>query len=102
MAGTVHVNDEPTFRGTILDQDGDAVDISGASSKQIVLRKPDGTTKITKSATLTNDGTDGKLEYTAAASELDTEGEWKWQFLVTLGGRSFASDAKDQYVAERL
>ena len=58
---TIKVGNKTVFRYTLNDQDSAAVDISGASSKTIIFRSPHGT-GYERTATLTNDGTDGVLE----------------------------------------
>lgn len=87
----VHKNDIGTiFRATVKDQDDTAVDISGASSKQILFRKYDGTT-LTKSASFTTSGTDGKIQWTAIAGDLDTVGDMTWQVKVVLSSGTWYS-----------
>lgn len=73
MAGQIHAGDSGiVFRYTIVDQDGDAVDLSGATTKQIRFTSPTGIREdIT--ASFTTDGTDGKVEgrtYTPASNGL--------------------------------
>ncbi len=58
--------------------DGEAVDLSLATVKRIKLRKPDGVV-VTKDAEFTNDGTDGNMQYTLVAGDLDVAGRWRWQ-----------------------
>lgn len=58
---SIKVGNRTVFRYTLNDQDGDAVDISGATSKTIIFRSPHGTL-YERTATLTGDGTDGVLE----------------------------------------
>ena len=61
-ANEIHVDDVGTqFLLTIMDGSA-AVDISSASTKQIIIKKPSGT-KMTKSATFSSDGSDGKIYY---------------------------------------
>jgi hypothetical protein len=73
------------IRLTITKQsDGTVLDISTASTKQIILRSPAGKVK-TFTATLVTDGTDGKMEYiTAAAADLDEAGKWDVQGRVVI------------------
>ena len=58
-----------TITLTVVDADAAAIDISGATSKVIVFRRHDGT-RMTKAATFTDDGTDGKIYYTLVAADL--------------------------------
>ena len=83
MAEEVHVGDIGTiFRATMYDG-STVLDISGASTLQLIFAKPDGTT-LTKTAVLTNDGTDGIMEYITVDGDLDTKGDWKIQGYVAL------------------
>ena len=62
MAAQIHVNDVGVvFRYTLVKEDGDAIDVSGASSIQIKYRSPGGELD-TIDATFTTDGTDGVVE----------------------------------------
>ena len=56
--------------------DGVAVDISAATTTEICLRTPSGGDKI-KTATFTNTGSDGKIEFDTIAADLDELGRWK-------------------------
>jgi hypothetical protein len=78
-ANEIHVGDiGTTFEITMYD--GDAiVNLSGANTLQMFFLKPDGSTTLTKTATLVTDGTDGKLKYVTVANDLDTAGTWKIQ-----------------------
>lgn len=68
----------------IVDQDGNIIDVSSATTKTIYLRKPDGTTILTKTATFVTDGTDGEIQYVTVKDEIDTVGVWKVQGYVVL------------------
>lgn len=85
----IHIGDTPTFRHVIKDQDGAIVDI-GTATIEMVFRKPDGTPAV-KSASLTGDGSDGKMEYKGDTSFLDDEGEWQRQPKITIGADVFRS-----------
>ena len=65
------------FEVTINDENG-VVDVSGATTKNIIFEKPSGT-KITQAASFTNSGTDGKIEYTTVSGDLNEAGTWKIQ-----------------------
>lgn len=67
---------------------GEKVNISyasGASDKQITLRKPDGTTSVAN-ATFTTDGTDGLLRRLISQGELDDAGSWYAQSYLKFTG----------------
>jgi len=89
--GQVHKLDIGTvFRATIKDGDGVVVDVSGASTKTLYFRKPDGTV-LTKSASFTTSGTDGKIQWTTIANDLDTVGDWVVQGYVVLASGTWHS-----------
>lgn len=73
------------FRFTLKDQDGVAVDVSGASAKSVIFKAPDGTS-TTQSASFTTDGTDGVIEYTTADGDIGAAGAWE-----VLGSATLAS-----------
>lgn len=78
MSREVHVGDVGTiFRATLSDQDT-VVDLSTATTLELLFLKPDGTLS-TKTAVLSNAGTDGRMQYTAEVGFLDAAGRWKWQ-----------------------
>lgn len=70
---------------TITDEDGAVVDISGAEAGDIsmIFLKPDAT-NLTKTATFTTDGTDGKIKYTTVDGDLDVAGLWHIQGFVNI------------------
>lgn len=92
MASEVRKSDIGTiFRATLTDQDGTVVDISAASTKQLKFRKPDGTV-LEKAATLTTDGTDGKMQYATISGDLNLAGQWKVQGYVVIGSGTWHTD----------
>ncbi len=77
MAENIHVGDIGTvFEITIVDDNDAAIDISTATTLQIIFKKPNNRGTLTKTATFTNSGTDGKLEYATISGDLDTAGLW--------------------------
>src|SRR5687767_13948719 len=81
-----HVGDFGTALRLTVTEAGEAVDISGVTTKQIKLRAPDGR-MLTKTASFTDTGTDGRFQYTLQQGDLDTPGRWRWQgYLTGLGG----------------
>lgn len=93
MACEIHLDDVGTiFRVTIVDCDDVFIDISTASVKQLVFKKPDGTS-VTQTAVFFTDGTDGILDYVTVSGDLDLVGEgWKIQGKVTLATGNWSSD----------
>lgn len=74
------------FRGTIYDEDGNAQDISTATTKQLIFKKPDGTL-LPKTATFFTDGTDGKLQYEVQVNDIDQIGRWQIEpYVITPNG----------------
>ena len=76
------------FEATVKDEDGTVINVSGADGvagrvKQFNISKPDGTTD-TWTCGFTTDGTDGKIDYTTLAGDLDVADTWYAQpYLVT-------------------
>jgi hypothetical protein len=69
-----------------IQQKGSIINISSASAtKQIILKKPDNT-KLTKTASFTTDGTDGKLQYITIAGDIDQIGDWQAQAYIVMVG----------------
>ena len=92
-ANEIRKNDIGTvIYGTIADASG-AVDISGATTKQIILLKPDGTS-IQEDASFVTDGTDGQLSYTIQSGDLNVCGTWRIQWLIILTSGTWRTDAK--------
>ena len=90
-ANEIHVDDVGTqFLLTIMDGSA-AVDISSASTNQIIIKKPSGT-KMTKSATFSSDGSDGKIYYSSIADDLDETGSYKLQGKVIISDGTFYTD----------
>jgi hypothetical protein len=91
----IHIHDIGTLLLTTIKDGTSVVDISGATTRQIILGKPDGTA-LTKSGTFTTDGTDGKLQYTTVSGDLNAIGWWKIQaYIVTSTGGEFRSDIEN-------
>lgn len=82
MSNIAHVGDIGTiFEVTITDRDGVAINLATASTLSIIFAKPSGAT-VTKTATLSGDGTDGKIRYASIADDLDVPGVWQLQGFV--------------------
>lgn len=72
------------LRLTVL-EDGEAKDVSTATSLEFEIRKPDGTTD-TVTASFESDGTDGRLIYVFEDGDLDVAGDYFARVFFTLGG----------------
>lgn len=86
MACEIHEDDIGTsFRLTVYDcQDPPvAIDVGVASVMEVKFRRPD-YSAFTRTGTLYTDGSDGIIEYVTIAGDLDAEGTWSIQAVVTL------------------
>lgn len=72
---------ESVCTGTV--QTIEVVDISTATTMEIIFSKPDGTT-VTQTAVFVTDGTDGAIRYFSQTGDLDQTGNWKVQGHVIL------------------
>jgi hypothetical protein len=63
---------------TFVDANGSAVDISTATTKQIIVDPPTGL-DLTLTASFTNTGTDGKLKTVISASQTTAGGAGLWK-----------------------
>lgn len=79
------------FRITVTKSDGSARDISAATTKEIIFRKPGGTI-VTESASLSSGGTDGMMQYAAESGMLDEAGTWKLQGRVVISSTEFHTE----------
>lgn len=74
---------------TLVDRDGNAIDVSAYAQVTLHLYMPD-RTKKTFTASFTTDGTDGKVEYvTDSAEDLDQQGHYIGEFLLGDGVDAF-------------
>ncbi len=103
-AGEVHVGDIGTiFRLTIKDG-ADIVDVSGASAREIIFRKP-GADRLVKTSVFPSggDGTDGQIEYKSKAGDLNEDGLWQWQGKLTwVSGDLWYTDVANFEVFENI
>lgn len=73
------------FRVTVKDQDGNVVDLSTATVKEMRFKDPDGLI-TTETATFVNTGTDGQIQFTdTTGGKAAKVGPWKYWARVTLG-----------------
>jgi len=78
------------LRPTIKDEDDVVVNVSTATTKQIKLEKPDGT-QIAKTAAFYTNGSDGIIQYTTIAADIDQVGRWKAQGYIVTPTRTFGT-----------
>ena len=97
----IHVGDIGTaFEVTLKDCDV-VVDVSTASVKQIIFKKPDKTV-VTKTAVFKTDGTDGIIQYITILDDLDMKGTWYIQAKVSLPTGTWSSDKSKFKVYDNL
>ena len=97
----IHVGDIGTLITLAITDAGTAVDLSSATTKQIIFLKPD-RTKLTKSAEFSTDGTNGQLKYTTVSGDLDLAGFWQVQAHVIMPTGEWRSSTELFEVAENL
>ena len=91
-APQIHTDDWGTmFEVTVVDQDGDVADISGATAKVFRFKDPSGNT-VDKGADFVTDGSDGKIKYVTQDGDIDEVGDWKLQAIVTLPSGEWFSE----------
>lgn len=90
----IHVNNVGVRLQATIMEDGAAVDISSASTKEIHIRKADGTL-LEYAATFLTDGTDGIIYYDTILGDLDTVGTYKIQAKIITAAGTFYSEVSD-------
>ncbi len=82
---SIHVGDVGTLiQVTVLRSSGSPFDVSAMDIRQFIFKSP--TSHFHRTAAMTSDGSDGKLEYLLQAGDIDINGKWKLE--VFLGGTS--------------
>lgn len=95
----IHVGDIGTALIVhVVDENGDDVDISTATTKTIYLTDPAGTTTA-YAASLNTTGTDGRMKYvtvvgnpTTVPGTLNARGDWKIEGFVAMTAGSWSTD----------
>jgi len=87
----VHQNDIGTQILVSVYDDTSPVDLSGASTIEMIFKKPDGNV-LTKTAVLYGDGTDGVIVYTTVEGDLNVAGKWAIQVYVVIGSSSWKTN----------
>ena len=77
-ASEIHVGNIGTRFSITIQEGGSSINISGATTKDVIFRKPDDEV-IVRSGVLTGDGTDGKMYYDTVSGDLDEAGHYKLQ-----------------------
>lgn len=81
----LHENDIGAVIEITINEDGSAKDISDASTKQIKFIKPNGSS-VSKDASFSDDGSDGKVRYTTVDGDLVPSGVWACRVYLVLSG----------------
>jgi len=98
----MHVGDWGTVLTLTIKNQSDAiVDISTATAKSIIFKRPDGST-FTKAAAFVTDGSDGKITYTLADGDLDQPGFWGYKGEVTTSAYHYETSAASFDVRKRF
>lgn len=83
LTDKVFVQDIGTIFRTTVKEDGTAVDISTATTKQIIFQPPSGVA-VAQTAVFFTDGSDGIMQYVTVADDLNIGGIWRLQGFVVL------------------
>lgn len=95
---TIRLNDEgTTLRGTVYNETGGVEDISSATTKNFIFRKPDGSI-LTKAGSFATDGSNGVLTYIFVAGDLNTSGRWEVEIQVILASGKWLTNIGEFYV----
>ena len=98
----IHKGDVGTiFTFTIYDETNTLLNIGSATTKNVIIKKPNNTT-LTKSASFYTDGSDGKLSYTTVSGDLDLIGTYYLQCYISMPIGSFYSDINNIQVFNNL
>jgi len=90
-ATEVHLGDVGTQFQVTFKDGSTVVDISEATTKQLIFKKPSGNV-LTKSGTFLTDGSDGILTYTTVSGDVNEIGRWQLQGYLVIAGKIFSSD----------
>jgi len=100
-ANEIHVDDIGSLFSVTVKDDDVVVDVSSATTKNIIFKHSNGTT-LTKPAIFGTDGTDGVLTYTSIAGDLSLPGIWAIQVELVMSGGSWKSDVGEFMVEPNL
>ena len=85
----------------VVDQYGAPLDLSAATALWMFLRNP-ADRLLKKAATPLTTGTDGIIQYTTVAGDIDLAGDWQVQALAVLGPKSFYSNTVRMPVKDNI
>lgn len=78
----ISINDIGTSLQIVVKESDAVVDISTATAKAIILKKPGGE-EVEKAAAFLTDGTDGIVAYSTQAGDIDQKGIWSYRAKIT-------------------
>ena len=90
-----------TMTLTVKDEEGNALNLTGATTTEIRLKPPQGY-PITKSASVVSPATDGKVRYVTEAGVLGVPGKWRAQAFVAVAGNEYFSTTIEFQVGANL
>jgi hypothetical protein len=95
LVATIHVDSTGTaFRQTLVDGDGVAIDLTGATTVEFIFERPD-ETQFTRTATVVGLATAGLIQYVALNGEFDMPGSWRYQAHVVIPSGEWWADVAD-------
>lgn len=98
----IRVGDVGTvFRLTIVDEIEDPINISSATAMTVRFGKPDGES-IDRPGAFVSGGSDGVIQYTAVAGDLDVSGKWRIQAYIVTPLGEWSSEIETFWVKENL
>lgn len=78
------------IKATIIDENEAVVDVSSATTKQLIFKKSDGST-LTANADFFTNGTDGIIQYATVSGDISVAGTYRFQGYVVLSSGSWHS-----------
>lgn len=88
---------------TVIDKNGNAVDISAYTSGiTVTLRDPKSLKTLSYAGSFVTDGTDGKVRFTPASGDLDRYGIWEGQIKLDKASASAYTRVFDVEVEKKL
>lgn len=93
----IHVGDVGTHLVVVFTSGSLPEPVDTATTKEIWLEKPNGTT-VSKTAAFVTDGTDGQIEYITIAGDIDQAGTWKIQGYVEMAGGGIFHSKKGTFI----
>lgn len=93
----------PTLQRTVVNEDGDPIDLTGNLGVLFTMARVPGQPKVTAAGAVLGDPTLGRVEYAWTAADSDTPGDFEGFFAVTLAGGDVVSyPPKDDYLLVRI